>query len=1158
MSCVSCPGSETSARRGLRPVRLATALLLLALLTALVALAAASDAGAASIPARVTVTPTAFSPNGDGVKDRLTVRVRLTKRVRLFVGVYSPSGKLVTTLHRWRTRSKSTRTFRWSGRVSGHARANGRYTVKVKVKVAGRTRTISRKVTLDTVAPTVDIGDVTSGRVFGGATTRFPYVVTGETPASVELQVYTAPGVLGGGGQRKARVTTRAQVRTGTIGWSGKNSSGYLETGQYKFRFIATDKAGNSGRTRFDPVTVWAPRKITGTVRTATGTAVSKATVRVEGTSLTTTTATNGSFTFANCPMGFRIFNASKKGLPSARRRLSVNLGTGTVDLVLGETSLLSRTYTRDDDSEVTISGRLYFKAEDGVTDIPMRDVRVLLQDHAFSLLGLEFFDDLEETETRTDQDGDFSITYDYDEIWDSWDEPDVRVIAYAEDGGEEVCAVYWDEASPALWPYQFSATGWWDNNTSDHTGLVCRHTGSQRVAWFVVDCMQRAHDRWKGWTGWDRSSVDVVYPEDLGETSGTYSWFADSIDLAGHSVWDARTSYHEYGHALHNAAYDLPGVGVNIFDAYSDSTRLHNTWVPAKGRWYTYQGGGDYRSEGEGGSWIQFKEGFAEYFAALMSDCDQGGMDSTLERDVDHPDVDDARCMHSVSRVLWDLTDDASTKLYSIWEAEVTDRSACGPVDRLPNLYGSGDDDRMQGWGTAPHGATFTKVWKVLHEDWPANVRELRDDLYRRYGNDSLDRRGFDAILYRMGIDADDITENIPHVDAGTVLLTGIQNADDSYRGTLKLWCHVTDPDALYGDPDIDHVKVRFEGRYQVGSSFTNWAPIGWTLAPSGTPPPGRSGDDWYSVLLDTTLPSPVELMPCVDTETGLFKLYDFDLNRMRDQNVITAGTTGGTCRRDRMWVRAIAFDDLAESPVLGDDEDWQADPAVSDEFAVDNSPGVFGGQAQSDDGADVISWPGMYTITSTPYTYELFFTPLSTEGGTIAQYTFSYPNAGCRAPVMRLEMTADGYVSFSINKSTGAGPGGGLWCDPYYPKDRTVLEVGRRYHIAVQDGSQGLRLYINGRLEAAAPYFDYPQPDWSDGTLAGGWFSIGDYETLSAEDTTAAGCYDEVRVSDVQRYGADFEPPAGPFTADAHTMLLDHLDGSTTGTNEGFSFLP
>jgi len=101
-------------------------------------------------------------------------------------------------------------------------------------------------------------------------------------------------------------------------------------------------------------------------------------------------------------------------------------------------------------------------------------------------------------------------------------------------------------------------------------------------------------------------------------------------------------------------------------------------------------------------------------------------------------------------------------------------------------------------------------------------------------------------------------------------------------------------------------------------------------------------------------------------------------------------------------------------------------------------------------------------------------------------------------------------------------------------------------------------MKVFVNGKLRQADPLFTgFPAPDWSDGTLGGGWFSLGDNETYWPGGDTTLACFKEVRVSDVQRYSADFTPP-GRAVADDHTVLLDHLIGGTVGQNHGFVWVP
>jgi hypothetical protein len=212
---------------------------------------------------------------------------------------------------------------------------------------------------------------------------------------------------------------------------------------------------------------------------------------------------------------------------------------------------------------------------------------------------------------------------------------------------------------------------------------------------------------------------------------------------------------------------------------------------------------------------------------------------------------------------------------------------------------------------------------------------------------------------------------------------------------------------------------------------------------------------------------------------------------------------------------------------------------------------------QAHADSTADFIYWGGDITPMMHDNTYELFFTPRGVQAGTIAMHTMGYMNVpagrGLRAAYVRLEMIAGGRVRFAINQNNGGGPGNGTW---HTVTSTAALKTGARYHIAAEDGSGGMKLFVDGHLQAHDPYTGFPQTDWSDGSQWGGWFSAGDFEDFVAAETTAPGSYDEVRLSKVQRYSKDFVPPDKPFTADADTLLLDHLDGSTSGITGGFTF--
>ncbi len=193
---------------------------------------------------------------------------------------------------------------------------------------------------------------------------------------------------------------------------------------------------------------------------------------------------------------------------------------------------------------------------------------------------------------------------------------------------------------------------------------------------------------------------------------------------------------------------------------------------------------------------------------------------------------------------------------------------------------------------------------------------------------------------------------------------------------------------------------------------------------------------------------------------------------------------------------------------------------------------------------------------------TYEFWFkTTVDSEierSGVLAMVSMAYFNwpdqTGGNAPIMKILVDGRGTITYGINEYDGGGPLNGTW---HFIRGATEPQPGQWIHIAAQFGSAGMRLYVNGHLEASDPYTGYPQPDWSDGTLAGGWFSLGDNETKEPGGQTARGYYKELRVSQGQRYQIDFTPPA-TVTQDGATALLDHLIGGTTGENHGFVWLP
>jgi len=214
-------------------------------------------------------------------------------------------------------------------------------------------------------------------------------------------------------------------------------------------------------------------------------------------------------------------------------------------------------------------------------------------------------------------------------------------------------------------------------------------------------------------------------------------------------------------------------------------------------------------------------------------------------------------------------------------------------------------------------------------------------------------------------------------------------------------------------------------------------------------------------------------------------------------------------------------------------------------------------GSPAKADGVNDHLNWPGVGLMNDNA-TYEVWFKPTSLEPGYMAQISFWYGNfpgpSWGKAPTMFLTLTAENVVAFGINQYDGSGPGGGTW---HEIDGTTQLQVGQWYHIAAQNGSAGMKLFINGHREAYDSYTGRPEADWSDATLAGGWFSLGDNDTWWPAYVTARGQYKWVRVSKVQRYYMDFTPPAFVLP-DGSTDIIDSLLGNTNGWNYGYVWAP
>jgi hypothetical protein len=121
-------------------------------------------------------------------------------------------------------------------------------------------------------------------------------------------------------------------------------------------------------------------------------------------------------------------------------------------------------------------------------------------------------------------------------------------------------------------------------------------------------------------------------------------------------------------------------------------------------------------------------------------------------------------------------------------------------------------------------------------------------------------------------------------------------------------------------------------------------------------------------------------------------------------------------------------------------------------------------------------------------------------------------------------------------------------------------ALERGEWVHLAYQwyeeEGAFVLETYVNGRLENVGRDLALGAREgvaWTP--RAEGWRpkEIGQRILLgraAGGGGALGGVIDELRISDVRRYAADFTPSrAAPLTLDPHTLALFHFEGTAQG---------
>jgi len=251
--------------------RLAQAILGLALLVS-PALAVVPSANAAGEGWNVAAA-SRFSPNGDGVKDALSIRYRLPVAARVRLTITSASDRLPPVRRvDLGEQPAGTHTWTWNGRDQSGKRILDRFYVirlyDVAPTAVQRERD-SKKVEVDTVfsadltAPTYGAEPGASARVYPRTTAVTDTIdlragAWEKNVGALELVIRN----------RKGRVVRRADVATPlatanggqygygrTVAWAAVRAGQPLPSGRYTAVVVGRDELGNSGRSR--PLKIW-------------------------------------------------------------------------------------------------------------------------------------------------------------------------------------------------------------------------------------------------------------------------------------------------------------------------------------------------------------------------------------------------------------------------------------------------------------------------------------------------------------------------------------------------------------------------------------------------------------------------------------------------------------------------------------------------------------------------------------------------------------------------------------------------------------------------------------------------------------------------------------------------------------------------------------
>lgn len=195
-----------------------------------------------------TVTD-AFSPNGDGRRERASIRIQLKRADDLTLSIVDREGTVVRRLvGDRRVPGRRPLQFYWNGRDQRHRVVpDGVYRVRVGLREEGRTVTLKREITVDTKPPRPVVTIVAPG---GTGAARFPSPGVGAVVVRTPLPLFVAPRFqVYRAGPAAPRFVAQfdGDRATGTGRWNGRIGGRPAPPGSYFIVVRTIDRVSNLG-----------------------------------------------------------------------------------------------------------------------------------------------------------------------------------------------------------------------------------------------------------------------------------------------------------------------------------------------------------------------------------------------------------------------------------------------------------------------------------------------------------------------------------------------------------------------------------------------------------------------------------------------------------------------------------------------------------------------------------------------------------------------------------------------------------------------------------------------------------------------------------------------------------------------------------------------